>query len=87
MYYYSPVEHYILLLETDWDLDQYQWSVMSRCTKCGEMLFPHDSRSAYAWAEDAYRKAINGGPSPETQRDARAPGIRKIWERRKPNYF
>ncbi len=73
-------------METDWDLDMYNWSVMSRATKCGQMIFPGNSRNAYLWAEEAYRKAIAGGPSPEQQRDARSPGIRKAWATKPPKF-
>ena len=69
--------------EIEWDIDRHQWSLMSRCNKCGWQIFPHSSKMAYQWAEIAYQKASAGGPSPEDLRDARYPakkhpGYRKI---------
>ncbi len=73
-------------METDWDLSQSEWSVMSRATKCGLMRYPHNSRLAYEWAEQLYRKAISGGPSPEAQRDEQCPGLTKAYKQRKPKF-
>ena len=69
--------------ESEWDMDMEQWSLMSRCTKCGDQIYPHNARRAYEWAEVAYIKARSGGPSPETLRDARLP--RKSYPNHRKN--
>ena len=66
--------------EAAWDIDRHQWSLMSRCNKCGWQIFPHSSKMAYQWAEMAFEKASSGGPSPEALRDQRLGG------KRNPNY-
>ena len=75
------------LLDSDWNLSPEEWSLMSRCTKCGHQIFPYSSRSAYAWAEAAFRKCQDTGVSPETLREQRSPGITQRLQQRPPRYF
>ena len=63
----------VSMQESDWNLDMQQWSLMSRCNKCGLQIFPHNRQAAYQWAEQAYAKSINGASTPESLRDQRLP--------------
>ena len=63
--------------EAAWDIDRHQWSLMSRCNKCGWQIFPHSSKMAYQWAEIAFDKASSGGPSPEALRDQRYTNLKQ----------
>ena len=57
--------------EAEWDIDRHQWALMTRCNKCAYQIFNRYDQTSEAWASMAYRKAISGGPSPESLRDAR----------------
>ena len=65
------------MVEAAWDIDRHQWSLMSRCNKCGWQIYPHSSKMAYQWAEMAFEKASSGGPSPEALRDERYPNLKQ----------
>ena len=65
------------MVEAAWDIDRHQWSLMSRCNKCGWQIYPHSSKMAYQWAEMAFEKASSGGPSPEALRDQRYPNLKQ----------
>ena len=41
--------------------------------KCARQLFPHSEKQAELWAIYCYDRWINGGPSPEEQRNRRNP--------------
>ena len=66
--------------KAEWNLSRQQWELMSRCNKCAYQIYRSYGKTAEAWAEMAYRKALSGGPSPEALRDQRLGG------KRNPNY-
>ena len=76
-----------LLVDSDWNLYPEQWSIMTRCTKCGHQLYPYSSRTAYAWAESAFRRYQLEGETPEQIRDRQSPGIVQRLQQRPPRYF
>ena len=49
---------------------------------CGWQLFPTNARSGEVWAAAAYEKLSATGISPESQLDARAPGLLDLLQRR-----
>ena len=55
--------------------------------KVWHQIFPYSSRSAYSWAEAAFRKCQDTGVSPETLREQRSPGITQRLQQRPPRYF
>ena len=67
-------------LEHNFDIAD--WNLSQRCMKCGNQLFPHNSRMAENWAVHAWNRWRNGGPTPEEARNLRAPN----WERNLERY-
>ena len=59
----------------DWTTSPEVWEKSRRCRMCGWQLFPPNARSGEVWAATAYEKLSATGISPESQRDARAPGL------------
>ena len=72
------------LVDSDWDLSADEWQLMSRCSKCGNQLYPTSARSAYIWAEMAYKKCLSGHMSPEGLRDKQAPNLLDQLAKRRP---
>ena len=58
-------------LEHNFDLAEFNNSC--RVMKCARQLFPHSEKQAELWAIYCYDRWINGGPSPEEQRNRRNP--------------
>ena len=58
-------------LEHNFDLAEFNNSC--RVMKCARQLFPHSEKQAQMWAIYCYDRWINGGPSPEEQRNRRNP--------------
>ena len=58
-------------LEHNFDLAEFNNS--QRVMKCARQLFPHSEKQAQMWAIYCYDRWINGGPSPEEQRNRRNP--------------
>jgi len=56
---------------TTFDLAEFETSC--RVMKCARQLFPHSEKQAELWAIYCYDRWINGGPSPEEQRNRRNP--------------
>jgi len=69
-------------VESDWTTSPEVWEKSRRCYKYGRQLFFTNARSAEAWAVAAYEKWSATGISPESQRDARAPGLLEQLQRR-----
>ena len=74
------------ILDKEWDLSSVDWSVMSRCNKAAEMLFPYSRHQADAWSLWAFKQYRMTGKSPEQLRDIRCPGIKELHKRRPPKF-
>ncbi len=71
-------------MENELEFDIYDFNRSSRAVKCGNQLFPYDTRAAYSWAEGAFQRWMQTGFSPEQQRDERAPQLMKQLQKRNP---
>ncbi|QNI87847.1 hypothetical protein SynROS8604_01205 [Synechococcus sp. ROS8604] len=74
-------------MDSDWNLSAQDWTVMSRCNRAAEMLFPYSSRQAEAWSLWAFKQFRMAGQSPEELRDIRCPRIKELHQRRPPKTF
>ena len=71
-------------MDSDWSLTPAEWNLMFKCNKCGNQLYPYSSKSAEAWARNAYFRCNERGVSPESLRDKQSPGLIDAIKRRKP---
>ena len=63
---------------TTFDLAEFETSC--RVMKCARQLFPHSEKQAELWAIYCYDRWINGGPTPEEQRNRRNPRWKESLE-------
>ena len=66
-------------LEHNFDLAEFNNSC--RVMKCARQLFPHSEKQAELWAIYCYDRWINGGPTPEEQRNRRNPRWKESLEK------
>jgi len=64
---------------TTFDLAEFETSC--RVMKCARQLFPHSEKQAELWAIYCYDRWINGGPTPEEQRNRRNPRWKESLEK------
>ena len=72
-------------MDSDWNLSQDEWGLLSRCNKCAQQLFPHSQQEADRWSEGAFYRCKDEGVSPEVLRDRRAPGVAQLIANRRTN--
>jgi hypothetical protein len=64
---------------TTFDLAEFE--ISCRVMKCARQLFPHSEKQAELWAIYCYDRWINGGPTPEEQRNRRNPRWKETLEK------
>lgn len=72
-------------MDSDWKLSKEDWTLLSRCNKCAQQLFPQSQQMADCWSEVAFYRCKGEGVFPEDLRDRRAPGIKQLIANRRSN--
>ena len=51
-------------MDSDWNLSNEDWALLSRCNKCAQQLFPQSQQMADRWAEGAFHRSKDEGYLP-----------------------